>query len=350
MRWLIFRLCFATRSSRRFSCRSRWIVRELRVRCCRTASERLRAGRRAAALAHRPAPPGRASSETEGSANAGTAARRAMQITSENVRRLSQPTNDNPLDGAGTGAPGGAGTSRVRRLAMFSDDRQRKICVKQPQNLSFSARSGDLLPPTCGTVPSRARAGTHAVAAASAVSSRSPLPSWPPRRSAAPDPSHSSTSCAARAQDARSRRSRAPPCSASIRSTSSSRARRALSTRCRRSARRCARSARAQGAARRRAPSTRIAQNGSSQSACAQLYEQGNVEPLEVVFGAKSLDEAMSSLDNLQPHHVGRARHVLAQLKSARRRCTRDVARSSQTREAAARSRDAAGAATAAAL
>jgi 3D (Asp-Asp-Asp) domain-containing protein len=30
------------------------------------------------------------------------------------------------------------------------------------------------------------------------------------------------------------------------------------------------------------------------------LYEQGNVEPLEILFGAKSLDEAMSSLDNLK--------------------------------------------------
>ncbi len=30
----------------------------------------------------------------------------------ENVRRLSQPTNDNPRIGDGTGAPGGAGTSR----------------------------------------------------------------------------------------------------------------------------------------------------------------------------------------------------------------------------------------------
>jgi len=30
------------------------------------------------------------------------------------------------------------------------------------------------------------------------------------------------------------------------------------------------------------------------------LYEQGSVEPLEIVFGAKSLDEALTSLDNLQ--------------------------------------------------
>ena len=29
------------------------------------------------------------------------------------------------------------------------------------------------------------------------------------------------------------------------------------------------------------------------------LYEQGNVEPLEIVFGAKTIDEAMTSLDSL---------------------------------------------------
>ena len=43
----------------------------------------------------------------------------------ENVRRQPQPTNDNSRTGSGTGAPGGAGTSRGGRLAMCSDQRQR---------------------------------------------------------------------------------------------------------------------------------------------------------------------------------------------------------------------------------
>ena len=47
------------------------------------------------------------------------------------------------------------------------------------------------------------------------------------------------------------------------------------------------------------------------------LYEQGNVEPLEIVFGAKSLDEALTSLDNLS-RVSGQGEDVLRQLKAAR--------------------------------
>ena len=47
------------------------------------------------------------------------------------------------------------------------------------------------------------------------------------------------------------------------------------------------------------------------------LYEQGNVEPLEIVFGAKNLDEALSSLDNLS-RVTGQSEDVLRQLKTAR--------------------------------
>jgi 3D (Asp-Asp-Asp) domain-containing protein len=47
------------------------------------------------------------------------------------------------------------------------------------------------------------------------------------------------------------------------------------------------------------------------------LYEQGNVEPLEIVFGAKNLDEALSSLDNLS-RVTGQSEDVLRQLKAAR--------------------------------
>jgi 3D (Asp-Asp-Asp) domain-containing protein len=47
------------------------------------------------------------------------------------------------------------------------------------------------------------------------------------------------------------------------------------------------------------------------------LYEQGNVEPLEIVFGAKTLDEAMTSLDNLS-RMTGQGEDVLRELKKAR--------------------------------
>ncbi|MBA3842339.1 MAG: hypothetical protein H0X39_06925 [Actinobacteria bacterium] len=47
------------------------------------------------------------------------------------------------------------------------------------------------------------------------------------------------------------------------------------------------------------------------------LYEQGSVEPLDIVFGAKSLDEALTSLDNLS-RVTGQGEDVLRQLKAAR--------------------------------
>jgi 3D (Asp-Asp-Asp) domain-containing protein len=47
------------------------------------------------------------------------------------------------------------------------------------------------------------------------------------------------------------------------------------------------------------------------------LYEQGNVEPLEIVFGAKTIDEAMTSLDNLS-RMTSQGEDVIRQLKSAR--------------------------------
>jgi 3D (Asp-Asp-Asp) domain-containing protein len=47
------------------------------------------------------------------------------------------------------------------------------------------------------------------------------------------------------------------------------------------------------------------------------LYEQGNVEPLEIVFGSRSLDEALSSLDNLN-RASSQGKDVLQQLRAAR--------------------------------
>jgi cystine transport system substrate-binding protein len=61
---------------------------------------------------------------------------------------------------------------------------------------------------------------------------------------------------------------------------------------------------------------TRISQQRLAQRLRA-LYEQGNVEPLDVVLGASSLDEALTNLDNLK-RVSGQGEDVLQQLKSAR--------------------------------
>jgi 3D (Asp-Asp-Asp) domain-containing protein len=47
------------------------------------------------------------------------------------------------------------------------------------------------------------------------------------------------------------------------------------------------------------------------------LYEQGNVEPLEILFGAKTIDEAMTSLDNLS-RMTNQGEDVIRELKQAR--------------------------------
>jgi cystine transport system substrate-binding protein len=47
------------------------------------------------------------------------------------------------------------------------------------------------------------------------------------------------------------------------------------------------------------------------------LYEQGSVEPLDIVFGAKSLDEALSNLENLS-RVTGQGEDILRELKAAR--------------------------------
>jgi 3D (Asp-Asp-Asp) domain-containing protein len=74
---------------------------------------------------------------------------------------------------------------------------------------------------------------------------------------------------------------------------------------------------------------THIAQGRLGEQVRA-LYEQGYVEPLEIVFGAKSIDEAMSSLDNLS-RMTDQGEEVLRELKSAR------VALASATRHLATR-------------
>jgi 3D (Asp-Asp-Asp) domain-containing protein len=52
------------------------------------------------------------------------------------------------------------------------------------------------------------------------------------------------------------------------------------------------------------------------------LYEQGDVEPLEIVFGARSLDEALSQLDGLG-RVTNQAQDELRELRAARSRLAR---------------------------
>ena len=47
------------------------------------------------------------------------------------------------------------------------------------------------------------------------------------------------------------------------------------------------------------------------------MYEQGDVEPLEIIFGSKNLDEALSSLDNLN-RMTRQSGDVVHQIESAR--------------------------------
>jgi 3D (Asp-Asp-Asp) domain-containing protein len=97
-----------------------------------------------------------------------------------------------------------------------------------------------------------------------------------------------------------------------------------------------------------------IARHGTriAQSALAQrirvLYDEGNVEPLEVIFGAKNLDEAMSSLDSLS-RTAGQSENILQQLQSARRQLT-VTSRELATRESALTAETSSAEATAAQL
>jgi 3D (Asp-Asp-Asp) domain-containing protein len=78
------------------------------------------------------------------------------------------------------------------------------------------------------------------------------------------------------------------------------------------------------------------------------LYEQGDVSPMEVLLGAKSLDEAVTALDNLD-RIATQDRHVLAEVKRARRVLLR-LDRTIAARQARIARLEASATATAAAL
>ncbi len=78
--------------------------------------------------------------------------------------------------------------------------------------------------------------------------------------------------------------------------------------------------------------STRISQTRVAQR-LRILYEEGNVEPLEIVFGSKNLDEALTDLDNLN-RVTGQGEDVLRELAGARTSIAQ-AARGLATRRAA---------------
>jgi 3D (Asp-Asp-Asp) domain-containing protein len=93
---------------------------------------------------------------------------------------------------------------------------------------------------------------------------------------------------------------------------------------------------------------TRISQQHLAERLRA-LYEQGNVEPLDVVLGASSLDEALTNLDNLK-RVSGQSEDVLRELKSARTAtvtASRGLARREAALAAATRAAEAAAASAA---
>lgn len=93
--------------------------------------------------------------------------------------------------------------------------------------------------------------------------------------------------------------------------------------------------------------STRISQTRVAQR-LRILYEEGNVEPLEIVFGSKSLDEALTNLDNLN-RVTGQGEDVLRELAGARTSIAH-AARGLATRRAALETATRAAQATAASL
>jgi 3D (Asp-Asp-Asp) domain-containing protein/peptidoglycan hydrolase CwlO-like protein len=93
--------------------------------------------------------------------------------------------------------------------------------------------------------------------------------------------------------------------------------------------------------------STRISQARVAERLRA-LYEEGNVEPLEIVLGSKSLDEAMSNLDNLD-RVAGQGEDILRELAGAREAIAR-ASRGLAARNAALAAETRAAEATSAAL
>src|SRR6266536_1934181 len=106
---------------------------------------------------------------TEGSANAGTAATRAMQIPARTYGACPFLLITTPGEGPGRAHREGPVRHEFSRLPRLSDERQPKSPATVCRNMFISARSTVLLQRDCGTVRVRAWAGTHAAAASIAA-------------------------------------------------------------------------------------------------------------------------------------------------------------------------------------
>ena len=206
-----------------------------------------------------------------------------------------------PLRGAGTGAPGGAGTSRRQEASRPAGRLPRLNCRNRVKTAHNSARSpGIFLPGALVRSPASCLGRHKRRGGACFRSLPSPWSSSRPRRSALPGrlslPRRFRSENGTAGGTRRGRQS----CSCIHSTSASSRPGRAP---------RCARPGRLP----RSAPSARVSRISSRSrrrgdpagagtargQAPPLLYESGNVEPLEILFGAKNLDDAPSSLDNL---------------------------------------------------
>ena len=237
-----------------------------------------------------------------------------MQIPARTYGACPNLLMTNPWVGAGTGAPGGAGTSRGARLAGFPDERQPRsaeIASKLAPILRRSPFPARTLVRSCSVL----RAGTNAASALFAVRRHRPgRPCGARTRLGRVDAVCLLAPSAERPARVRSRSAVLEPLLA------------------RPASRRRACPVRAVGAQRRLAASRSaptstqalsVARRGNliaQRQLAARLrlmYEQGDVEPLEIIFGSKNLDEALSSgLDNLN-RMTHQSEDVLRQIEAA---------------------------------
>src|SRR5581483_8224865 len=217
----------------------------------------------------------------------------------ENVRRLSRLTNNDPLAGDGTGAPGGAGTSRCGSVPTFPDERQRNV----RETSSFLRKCTHSCALTVvrsravhGQASTRRRLVPYALVALAMLS----VPAVG----------------AARAAHRTAARPAALELYALDHSLAAAQARLAAIVRGESSLRRQRASLVRQLAAARR--SSDVAQ-ARLRRQLRLLYEQNDVAPLEVLLGSRTLDDAITRLDNLNSAAESNSA-VLRQLAAARTR------------------------------
>ena len=317
-------------SSRRFSRRSRWICASCAVAASYCDLARSSESESCRELCHdllrlRPLRRNRGVGERRDCGQKGHA------DPGEKVRRLSQPTNDDPRTGDGTGAPVGAGASRGGSVPRSTDNRQFTNCA----NMSVFYGWTRLPPPQLWYGPRpRAWAGTHAAAAVLAVCRPGIRGLGRHRRSAVR--TRPITSRSLRTHDAQIADAVTLGGAGSLCARSSPRGREHAASE---SPRACA--VAGVGAARAAAADSHrtsqhavIAQRSLAQRLRA-LYEEGDVEPIEILLGSKNLERRDDEPRQPVSHVAGRpGRSRVAQVRES---AARD--RSEQSRAAGDRAR-----------